>query len=197
MKRVSIELLEREASTKGDKKSKRKEGLVPVEIYGKGVQNIHAYMRIKDLAAMPHGTTFLIEAKLGNEVLPCLLKDIQYGWLGDNPVHVDLYNISNVTETDVEVPLEFVGTPKGVELGGTLEIHLHSIELKVNPREIPDKIVVDILGVGLGGVLHVKDLNIPANCRLMEDPEEVVLVVAEPEETKEGEEEQAQEAATK
>jgi hypothetical protein len=31
----------------------------------------------------------------------------------------------------------------------------------------------------------------------MEDPEEVVLVVAEPEETKEGEEEQAQEAATK
>jgi len=196
MKRVSIELLERKASTKGDKRSKRKEGLVPAEVYGKGVQNIHAYVRIKDLAAMPHGTTFLIEAKLGNETLPCLLRDIQYGWLGDNPVHVDLYNISNVKETDVEVPLEFAGTPKGVELGGTLEIHLHSIELKVNPMEIPEKITVDISNVDLGGVLHVRDLNIPANCKLMEDPEEVVLVVAEPEEAKEAEVAQ-EEAATK
>lgn len=196
MKRVSIELLERKASTKGDKRSKRKEGLVPAEVYGKGVQNIHAYVRIKDLVAMPHGTTFLIEAKLGNETLPCLLRDIQYGWLGDNPVHVDLYNISNVKETDVEVPLEFVGTPKGMELGGTLEIHLHSIELKVNPMEIPEKITVDISNVDLGGVLHVRDLNIPANCKLMEDPEEVVLVVAEPEEAKEAEVVQ-EEAATK
>ncbi len=188
MKRIGIELLERELGTKGDKRSKRKDGFIPVEIYGKGVQNIHAYMKAKDLAAMPHGTTFLVEAKLRNEVLPCLLKEIQYGWLGDNPVHVDLYNISNVSETEVEVPLEFVGTPKGIELGGTLEIHLHALLLKVNPREIPDKITVDISEVGLGGVLHVKDVNIPQGCKLMEDPEEVVLVVAEPEEVKEVEE---------
>ncbi len=188
MRRISIELLKRELGKKSEIKNSRRQGLIPVEIYGKGVQNIHAYIKAKDLASMPHGTTFLIEASLNGETLPCLLKEIQYGWLGDNPIHVELYNISNVKETDVEVPLEFVGTPKGVELGGTLEIHLHNIELKVNPREIPDKITIDISEVGLGGVLHVRDITIPSGCKLMENPEEVVLVVAEPEEASETEE---------
>ena len=195
MRKISVELFKRELSTKGELKAKRRQGFIPVEIYGKGIQNIHAYIKAKDLVSMPHGSTFLIEAKFDNEMLPCLLKDIQYGWLGDNPIHVELYNISNVKATDVEVPLEFVGTPKGVELGGTLEIHLHSLELKVDPREIPDKITVDISNVDLGGVLHVKDIEIPKGCRLMENPEEVVLVVVEPEEAQEVQE--TEQATTK
>lgn len=195
MRKISVELFKRELSTKGELKAKRRQGFIPVEIYGKGIQNIHAYIKAKDLVSMPHGSTFLIEAKFDNEMLPCLLKDIQYGWLGDNPIHVELYNISNVKATDVEVPLEFVGTPKGVELGGTLEIHLHSLELKVDPREIPDKITVDISNVDLGGVLHVKDIEIPKGCRLMENPEEVVLVVVEPEEVQEVQE--TEQATTK
>ena len=195
MRKISVELFKRELSTKGELKAKRRQGFIPVEIYGKGIQNIHAYIKAKDLVSMPHGSTFLIEAKFDNEMLSCLLKDIQYGWLGDNPIHVELYNISNVKATDVEVPLEFVGTPKGVELGGTLEIHLHSLELKVDPREIPDKITVDISNVDLGGVLHVKDIEIPKGCRLMENPEEVVLVVVEPEEAQEVQE--TEQATTK
>jgi len=181
MKRVRVELEKRVPGSKGETKRKRKEGYIPVEIYGKGVENVHAWMKLKDFLALPHGETFLVEAELNGDRRVCILKDIQFGWLGDNPVHVDLYDLSNVTEIEVEVPIEFTGTPAGVELGGTFEVLTHSLTIKARPSDLPDKIVIDVSGLGLGSALHVRDLTPPPGCVILDNPEETVAVVVEPE----------------
>ena len=119
MKRVQVKLIPRTIGRKSEIKKFRREGYVPVEIYGKGVENTHAYISMRDLKAFPKGETFLIEAEINGEKRICLLKEIQFGWLGDNPIHVDFQDITHVSEIEVEVPIEFVGTPVGVGLGGT------------------------------------------------------------------------------
>lgn len=192
MKRVSVKFNKRNLGKKSEIRNMRKKGYIPVEIYGKGVPNTHAFISYKDLKSMPHGELFLIEADLDGEKKICLLKEIQYGYLGDNPIHIDLYDISNVEETNVEVPIEFIGNPKGVELGGTFEVHMHSLEIKVNPRNIPEKIIVDVSNLGLGEVLHVRDIQIPEGSKLVENPDEVVAVVVEPEIEEEASQEEAQ-----
>nr|ACH72973.1 5S rRNA-binding protein [Aquifex aeolicus] len=189
MRRVKVKLLPRKPGRKSDLKRKRREGWLPVEIYGKGVENKHAWINVKDFASLPHGEAFLIEAELDGETRVCLLKDIQFGWLGNNPIHIDLYDLSNVEEIEVEVPIEFVGTPAGVEAGGTFEPVMHTLTIKAPPAKIPEKIVVDVSGLGLGEALHVRDITPPEGCMILDNPEETVAVVYEPEEEVIGEEE--------
>jgi len=182
MKRVKVKLYPRKPGRKSELKRKRREGWLPVEIYGKGVENKHAWISVKDFAELPHGEAFLIEAELEGEVRVCQLKDIQFGWLGNNPIHIDLYDLSNVEEIEVEVPIEFVGTPAGVEAGGTFEPVMHTLTVKAPPANIPEKITVDVSGLGLGEALHVRDITPPEGCRILDNPEETVAVVYEPEE---------------
>jgi len=181
MRRVSVELSRRTPGSKGETKRKRREGFIPVEIYGKGVENLHAWMSLRDFMSLPHGETFLLEANVNGEKRVCILKEVQFGWLGDNPIHVDLYDLSNVTEIEVEVPIEFRGTPAGVELGGTFEVLIHSFTVKAKPSDLPDKIVIDVSGLGLGSAIHVRDVTPPPGCVILDNPEETVAVVVEPE----------------
>jgi len=181
MRKVQVKLLPRSLGRKSEIKRFRREGYVPVEIYGKGVENKHAYMSLKDLNSFPHGETFLIEAEVDGEKRLCLLRDVQMGWLGDNPIHVDLQDISHVQEIEVEVPIEFVGTPAGVGLGGTFEPLMHSLTVKAKIDKLPEKITIDVSSLGLGDALHVRDIVPPEGCVIMDSPEETVAVVLEPE----------------
>ena len=181
MKRVKVKMLPRIPGKKSDLKRMRKEGYIPVEIYGKGVENVHAWISARDFLSFPHGETFIIEAELNGDRRVCILKDIQYGWLGDNPIHVDFYDLANVEEIEVEVPIEFVGKPAGVDLGGTFEIVMHTLTVKAKPSDLPDKITVDVSGLGLGDALHVRDIQAPEGCVILDNPEETVAIVIEPE----------------
>jgi large subunit ribosomal protein L25 len=181
MKRIEIKLIPRSSERKSQKKQMTREGYIPVEVYGKGVENAHAYMSLKDFSALPHGETFLIVSDLNGDQRVCFLKEVQYGWLGDNPIHIDLYDISKVKEIDIEVPIEFVGVPEGVSLGGTFEVVLSTLTVRASVESIPDNIVVDVSKLGLGDSLHVRDIQPPAKCVILDNPEEVVAVVLEPE----------------
>ena len=68
-----------------------------------------------------------------------------------------------------------------MELGGTFEALMHSLTIKARPVNIPDKITIDVSGLGLGDVLHVRDVQAPKGCVILDNPEETIAIVAEPE----------------
>ncbi len=186
----------RQPGKKSEVKSYRAKGYIPAEIYGKGHENAHVYLNKKEVLNRPHGN-FLINITLEGEEEPriCILKNIQYNYLGDEPIHVDLYEVTFGVELDVEVPVELVGTPKGLEFGGLLEQHLHHIIVRTIPRNIPEKIEVDVSNLDVGDVLHVSDITPPEGVKILSHPEEVVAVVLEPEvQSLETEEEVVEEA---
>ena len=181
MKRIPVKLLPRTPGRKSETKAMRNKGLIPVEVYGKGVENVHAWIDLKDILKFPHGETFMIEAEIDGGKRVCVLKKIDFGWLGDDPVHVDLYDLSHVKELEIEVPLHFDGKPAGVELGGTFEAVMHTLTVKTSPQNIPERITVDVSSLGLGEALHVRDIKAPEGCLIMDSPEETVAIVLEPE----------------
>ena len=195
IQRIEWKAIPRTPGKKSEVKEYRKKGYIPVEVYGKGHENAHAYIYWKDLADRPSGM-FLIDLKIEGEEEPkvCILKDVQYNYLGDQPIHVDLYEVTFGVELDVEVPVEVVGKPKGLEVGGILEKPLHTIMIRTVPRNIPEKIVVDVSNLDVGDVLHVRDITPPEGVKIMTPGDEVVAVVLEPEVEEVIEEETAEEA---
>ena len=194
IQRIEWKAIPRTVGKKSEVKQFRKKGYIPVEIYGKGHENAHAYIYWKDLVNRPKGM-FLIDLKIEGEKEPkvCILKDIQYNYLGDQPIHIDLYEVTFGVELDVDVPVELIGKPKGLEVGGVLEQHLNTITVRTVPRKIPDKIKVDVSGLDVGDVLHVRDVTPPEGVRIMENLDEVIAVVIEPEVTEVAEEEASEE----
>ncbi|MCX7760944.1 MAG: 50S ribosomal protein L25/general stress protein Ctc [Hydrogenothermaceae bacterium] len=179
---IEWKALPREKGTKSEVKQKRREGYIPAELYGKGHPNVSVYISKKDLLKRPKGLFFINVLVEGDENPKlCILKDIQYNYLGDEPIHVDLYEVTHGVEIDVEVPVEFIGKPKGLELGGIFEPHLHSIVIRTTPKNIPEKITIDVSNLGLGEVLHVRDIPPIEGVRIMTPGDETVAVVSEPE----------------
>jgi len=193
MKVVEVEATKREKTGKQVAKKLRREGLLPAVIYGGGrPEATHIAIPAKEVRRLKHHHG-LIKVKLGDEEKMCILKDIQYNWLGDVPIHVDFQEVTFGETIEVVVELEFVGTPVGVsEEGGVLEILKREVAIETLPRAIPEKIVVDISNLHAGDALHVGDLPLPEGAKLVDSPEETVVVVTEPEEAA-GEEEASEE----
>ncbi|GAB6071668.1 50S ribosomal protein L25/general stress protein Ctc [Venenivibrio stagnispumantis] len=189
---IEWKAIPRTIGKKSEVKEFRKKGYLPTEVYGKGHENIHVYIPKKLLLSRPHGN-FLINLVIEGEQEPkiCVLKDIQYNYLGDEPIHVDLYEVSMGVELDVEVPIDLIGRPVGLEKGGLLEHHLHTIMVRTVPRNIPEKIEVDISNLDVGDVLHVRDIPVPEGVKILTPADEVVVVISEPEVEEVAEEETA------
>jgi large subunit ribosomal protein L25 len=80
----------------------------------------------------------------------------------------------------VEVPVHLTGTPDGVRnFGGVLDQVLHSLELQVLPGDIPERIELDVTGLGIGQSLHVSDVSVPS-AKVLNDPELPICSVVAP-----------------
>ena len=194
MKVLEVQATKREKTGKQVAKKLRREGLLPAVIYGGGrPEATHIAVPAKEVKRLKHHHG-LIKLNLDGEERMCILKDIQYNWLGDVPIHLDFQEVTFGETIEVTVELEFVGTPVGVsEEGGVLEILKREVTIETLPREIPEKITVDISNLHAGDALHVGDIPLPEGAKLVDSPDETVVVVAEPEETA-GEEEETEEA---
>ncbi|GAB6075550.1 50S ribosomal protein L25 [Desulfurobacterium crinifex] len=195
MKVVNLKATRREKTGKGVARKLRREGLLPAVIYGGGrPEATHIAIPASEVRRIKHHHG-LIKLDLDGEERICILKDIQYNWLGDVPIHVDFQEVKFGETITTVVELEFVGTPVGVsEEGGVLEIMKREIEIETLPRAIPEKIVVDISNLHAGDALHVGELPVPEGVKIVDNPEETVVVVTEPEEaTTEGSEEASEE----
>ena len=114
--------------------------------------------------------------------LHALVKEYQVHPLRRDITHVDLLAIDPNKEVRAEVPLEFTGKPKGAIDGGMIRTVLRAIEVKAKPSDIPVKLVVDVSPLEIGDVLHVSDIQLPANVAAVTGRDLAVVTCANPEE---------------
>lgn len=107
-----------------------------------------------------------------------LVQEIQKEPVSGSLVHVDFLEIDLEKPLQFSVPIEYVGTAKGVDLGGELHVSKDSMRLRGCPLDIPDVIKVDITPLEQGGAgLTYGDLPIPANVEMLEKPGTVCVIV--------------------
>jgi large subunit ribosomal protein L25 len=93
-------------------------------------------------------------------------------------MHADLTRLVKGQKIEVTVPLHLVGEPVGVkERQGVLEQILREVEIRCEPRSIPDVINVDVSNLDVHDVLHISDIKVDEGIEILQEPEEVVATV--------------------
>ena len=124
----------------------RKSGRLPAVIYGHGSDPVSVSVDEKTtLAHLHHGRHVLNVEIDGGDAETCLVKDLQFGYLGDDVIHVDLARVNLDEKVTVKVHLDLAGELQNAKLAGAIVVHDHSeIEVECAVRDIPESIRVEL-----------------------------------------------------
>ncbi len=161
----------------------RERGLIPAELYGHGVENLHLSVNSKEFQKVykEAGENMVVNVKFGTISKPVLIHDVQlYPTTGDI-IAVDFHEIRMDEEIKIPVPIEFIGSSPAVQLlHGVIIKAMDEIEVEALPNDIPTDIKVDLgLLTELNQSIYVKDLPVTGKFKFTVDPENVVVTVAE------------------
>ena len=150
----------------------RKQGRLPAVIYGHETDPVSISVDEKEmLTHLKHGTHVLSLNVEGGSKETCLVKELQFGYLGDNVIHVDFARVDLDEEVHVHVHLNFVGEPASARKTGAILSHdLTELEVICRVNEIPDEIKVDLNLMGEATVFTVAEVQLPPGLRATTHP---------------------------
>lgn len=184
MEKIKLQATKREVL--GKKVSAlRREGLVPVVLYGKGKDNMSLSVNKKefDRAYRMSGGSTIIQVEIdGEKTKNVLVKDIDKHPVSDTILHADFYQVRMSEKITAPIPLSFVGDSIAVmDLSGSLITNKSEIEVECLPADLPHEIEVDISVLeDFESVIHVKDIKLPEGVEVKDDPDETVVLVEPP-----------------
>ncbi len=202
MQKLNIEVIERTGVKTSGVRKERQSGFLPGVAYGPDFEPVNIKMEKVVFASLSKKLTNttpinLIIKKENGETVEKLtyLKHVQRHKVNDSPITLDFYVPSAGRVMNIEVPVEYIGDAKGVELGGMLEIHVETLLIEALPKDIPETINVDVSDLGLDEYIKAEEIKLPEGIKLLSSGDEVIVSVrsarnaVETEET-EGEEKQ-------
>jgi len=99
-------------------------------------------------------------------------------WIGHSLRRFEDARLVKGQKIEVTVPLHLTGEPVGVrEEQGVLEQIIREIEIRCEPREIPDVINVDVSNLGVHDVLHISDIQVDERIEILNPPDTVIATV--------------------
>lgn len=159
----------------------RKQGFVPAELYGKGVENLHLVVPAKEFAKLlkQSGESSMISVVIDGQKKPVMIQEVVHDAVTDEVLSVDFYQVKLDEKIKVSVPLEFIGESAAVkDKDGILVKAMQEVEIESLPTSIPRSIVVDISTiVDIGQAIRVKDLTVPSGVKVLADAEGAVATV--------------------
>jgi len=203
VKKVELKAQLREKLGTRAAKRLRRQGLIPGVIYGRGIEPIHIALKERELEPLLEGGVRFVSVTVGDTTYDAVVQDVQYDYLNERLLHIDLHRVLMTERIRIAVPLVFKGEPKCGPGGGTVEKHLEELEVECLASQAPESIEVDLSDLDVGESLHVGDLSLPEGVEpLMAADVAVVSVVApeveeEAEATEEEEEEREPEVVKK
>lgn len=161
MENTVLNLEKRDLGTKGKLKEYRRAGKIPGILYGPHEEPTPVVVEEKQLRWALSSGHALFEAKLGRNRKQVVIREVQRHPVRGDLLHVDFYAVTTGEKLTVSVPVVLVGTARGVrDQGGTLLHELHEVEIECLPKDLPEKIEVDVTDLGVGESIHVHDLKI-------------------------------------
>jgi large subunit ribosomal protein L25 len=173
----------REERGKNASRRLRAAGLVPITVYGGGMEAASTTIVKREFAALmrAHGRNMIFTLNIDGAGMPVKIAHMQLDPIKGTLLHADLMRISLTEKSKFEVPVRIVGEAEGVKLGGgVLDVIAHRLDIRCLPTEVPTEIEVDVTGLQLGDHLSVKDLKLGDNIEVLAEPEAVIATVTAP-----------------
>ena len=181
-KDITLRATLREGRGKNDARRARREGQVPVTIYGGEGETVTALASLGELAAIlrsdsGRNTIFTVDIE-GIGASEVMFADRQIDPVRMRLIHADFKRLVKGEKIEATVPLRLIGEPIGVrEQQGVLEQIVREIEIRCEPREIPEALEVDVTNLAVHDVLHVSDIPRAENIEILEAADAVIATV--------------------
>jgi len=171
-------------------KKLRREGLLPANVYGKGLESKAIQVKLTDFQAVykETGETGLVDLQFDGKTKPVLIKNLQMAFPLHTPLHVDFYQVNLKEKVKTMVPVVLTGEPKAVtEKLGILLQTLSDVEIEALPEKLPENIEISVEQLAaVEEQLSVEDLKAPEGVTILTAGDQIIakigeLVVEEPE----------------
>lgn len=177
----------------------RRAGKLPAVLYGHGVKSTpimldahEATLRLSHLTS-----SSLVMIDLDGTEYPALVREKQRDYLKNRLLHLDFQVISMTEKVTTKVGIELTGTAPAVKAFNAVIITvLNELEVECMPQDLPARVVIDISGLTeIGAGIHVRDVVISDQVKILDDPAEMIVVATATREEKVVEEAPAEEEA--
>lgn len=167
-------------------KQLRREGIVPVHVYGSGIGPMSLQSDAQTLRRLlPQvGTNIPLSVEVegldGENI--CFVREVQRHPVSEDVLHVDFLRVDVSQSITTEVPIILTGNSPAVrQMGGTLLQSLQSVQIESLPMNVPTGAPVDISGLDdFEKGIYVSDVSLPSNVTLLTSTEELIARVGAP-----------------
>ena len=183
-KQVKLKAEQRTAVGRSAARKLKAQGAIPAVVYGGKEKPQPLQVSVRDVNKMlshASGENILVELEIAGGNRLALVQEIQHSPLGGNVLHIDFHAVSMDEKIHADVPLEASGMPNGVKnFGGLLEQSLRSLSIECLPRDLPDRITVDVAALNIGDAIHVRDIKMPDGVTAKAQPDLTAFSVVAP-----------------
>jgi len=185
MKALELEVSKRDVTGK-KVRFLRRQGFIPGNIYGHGIESIAVQTDAKALKQLlvHTGQTDLISLKLPGAKAPAkvLLRDIQRNPRNNELLHVEFYQVRMTEKIKADVPLVLLGEApvlKKVKGSSLLQL-IDALHIEALPDDLPHNVEVDVSVLDeIDQVIYIKDIPLSKGVTLFSEEDWVVVKVAE------------------
>lgn len=164
-------------------KNLRKEGLVPAEIFGHGLENKHVSLETKPFKEIykKAGSHTVVQVLTEDGArIPALISEVQVHPLTREPLSILIQGVRADEKMEIKIPIEFKGKAPAEKSGFVVVKVLDEIEIEALPDKIPHSFEIDLSGLtDAGQSIHVGDLVAPEGVEILQPKEMVVVIVTE------------------
>ena len=169
----------RKVGNKAVIKAFRREGLVPCNLYGLGMENVLFTVNAKELKALTDTPkSYIVDLVLdgAKKAQTAVLHELQWHPVTDACLHVDFLAVGDKKPIAISVPLVIEGHAKGVQQGGKFYQNARSIKVSALMKDLPDEVTVNISDLGLDKRIKAGDLQLK-NVSVVSDKDTIICGV--------------------
>ena len=162
----------------------RTKGLIPGVLYAAAKKPVPVSVSPKEITTILRsktGENTLFDLDLDGARRTVILKEFQVEPVKGSLLHADFYEVALDKKLHVNVHIEIVGTAVGVKVeGGVLDFITRELEVECLPKDIPEKITVDVSDLSMGKHVRVADIKAPERVTILTEPDVVIVHVVMP-----------------
>ena len=164
----------------------RRDGVLPANIYGRGVASLAVQMPSQRAREMlrAHGTNTLISVQVAGEreSRPVMVRAVKRGPASGDLQHLDFYQVDLSRTLRATVPVTVVGRAPAVDAVGGILIHgLDSVDVEAMPADVPAHLEVSADGLeDFDQQVTVADLVVPPGVTVHTDRDQMLARITRP-----------------
>ena len=180
MNAKALTAVARDSKGKNNNNRLRSEGFIPAVVYSHGKSEA---IKVKEKELQNLFKGHILESVIfdlhieGQQDIMAFVKSFQKDPVTGRILHLDLFRVTKTEKIKTRVPIELIGTPAGLKLGGILKQGERELLIQCLPGDLPAKITIDISALLPGEAIHVSNVKHDDKVEILTTADNIIVAV--------------------